>query len=73
MRPVSSDWSHLCGGFSRNIDGVLIGILAFTFVRVKLLPKIFFTALELRAAVIADAEKRRHPHEAKLSLADHFL
>ena len=61
------------GGFSCNIDRKLIGILAFTLVRVKLLPNIFFTALELRAAVIADAEKRRHPHEPKFSLADHFL
>jgi hypothetical protein len=57
------------GCLAKNMRGVLIGILAFTLVRLKLLPNIFFTPRKLRVAVFANAEWGSYLHEPKLPLA----
>jgi hypothetical protein len=64
--------STVLGGFANASDGLFAEILAFALVRVKLLPNLFLSPLELRVAVIANTEQGRHAHEPKFSFADHF-
>lgn len=67
-----SSASLIFGRFAENMHGILIGILALAFVRLKLLPNIFFAPRKLRVAVLANGEQGRHLHEPKLPFAYHF-
>ena len=71
-RALNESASLIFGRFAENMHGILIGILALAFVRLKLLPNIFFAPRKLRVAVFANSEQGRHLHEPKLPFAYHF-